>query len=127
MYKKKKQEKKKTRKKKRKKKNKPRAVRAFQEQGRTRERLVPGTGPPTGDCPQKAIASLRPAMGRGFRAARPAVGGGGWCVQAGEAIAIFSLLVCGSGYPTSRDVWSGPISSRKVSMHGFEGSPLGLF
>ncbi|KAM7310641.1 hypothetical protein ISCGN_007549 [Ixodes scapularis] len=83
--------------------------------------------PPRGTVPKKQspLSARRWGEGAGLPGQRS--GGGGWCVQAGEAIAIFSLLVCGSGYPTSRDVWSGPISSRKVSMHGFEGSPLGLF
>ncbi|KAM7304267.1 hypothetical protein ISCGN_014167 [Ixodes scapularis] len=71
--------------------------------------------PPRGTVPKKQspLSARRWGEGAGLPGQRS--GGGGWCVQAGEAIAIFSLLVCGSGYPTSLDVWSGPISSRKVN------------
>ncbi|KAM7306744.1 hypothetical protein ISCGN_010411 [Ixodes scapularis] len=71
--------------------------------------------PPRGTVPKKQspLSARRWGEGAGLPGQRS--GGGGCCVQAGEAIAIFFLLVCGSGYPTSLDVWSGPISSRKVN------------
>ncbi|KAM7284749.1 hypothetical protein ISCGN_001843 [Ixodes scapularis] len=85
------------------KKKKPRAVRAFQEQGCTRERLVRGTGSSTGDGPQKAIHNVFLSARRwGEGAGQPgqrSAGEGGVCKRGRPAasIAIFFLLLGSSG------------------------------